>query len=272
MQYDSGMKHDDISFIALDLDGTILDEHYKMSRPVIETLRHYRSKGKKIIVSTGRVLSSAKKHIGGLLEADAYVCSNGADIYDSAGTLISRTHLDGTDSRRLVSLSRRFDSHFHAFIGDEWYYERERPYTAIYVRRSGMEGIRTNFDSFAELSFTKCIFMDDHEKLEAVQPLVEGLSTASMRTMYSAPFMLEVVAAGVSKAAGLRTCVEHLGGNLDNIIAFGDAENDEEMLLESGIGVAMGNAPDELKAKVPHVAPSVDDDGVARFLREFFGS
>lgn len=266
------MKHDGISFIALDLDGTILDERYRMSGPVVETLRHYRSKGKKIIISTGRVLSSAKKHTAGILEADAWVCSNGADIYDISGAPISRTHLGDADSRRLVALSRRFDSHFHAFIGDDWYYEREKPYTAIYAKRSGIEGIKADFDDFAELSFTKCIFMDDHERLEALQPLVEGLSASSMRSMYSAPFMLEVVAAGVSKAAGLRACVESMGGSLGNIIAFGDAENDEEMLLESGIGVAMGNAPPELKAKASFVAPSVDEDGVARFLRGFFGN
>ena len=55
------------------------------------------------------------------------------------------------------------------------------------------------------------------------------------------------------------------------MIAFGDAENDEDMLLAAGVGVAMGNASDEVKAKADAVAPSVDDDGVAVFLREFFG-
>jgi len=54
------------------------------------------------------------------------------------------------------------------------------------------------------------------------------------------------------------------------VIAFGDAENDEEMLLASGMGGAMGNASEELKAKAAAIAPSVDEDGVAVFLEQLF--
>ncbi len=63
---------------------------------------------------------------------------------------------------------------------------------------------------------------------------------------------------------------EQFGGNLNQVIAFGDAENDEEMLLASGMGGAMGNASEELKAKAAAIAPSVDEDGVAVFLEQLF--
>jgi Cof subfamily protein (haloacid dehalogenase superfamily) len=255
----------------MDMDGTILDKNYRLSPAVKETLDLAKSEGKKIIIATGRVYSSAAKHSPGLGGVDGFVCSNGADIYDGGGRLIAETHMDRSLSRRLVEISRAWSCHFHAFVGDDWYFERETPYTEFYVRRSGLDGKRVNFDDHTALEFTKCMFLDDHERLEPIRIELERLFGSEVQIMYSAPFMLEVVVNGVNKASGLETCVKQLGGNLSETIAFGDAENDEDMLLAAGVGVAMGNAPEQLKAKLRYTAPSVDDDGVAVFLKEFFG-
>jgi len=264
------MKNANYKYIALDMDGTILDRNFVLSPLVRDTLVACRKLGKKVIISTGRVYASTTRHIAALGGADGFVCSNGADVYDGSGSVIAQTHMDDGLSRRLVAISRAFDSHFHAFIGDSWFFEREKAYTALYIKRSGFEGEKVNFDNFGRLAFTKCIFLDDHEKLEPIKTLLERELDGIAQIMYSAPFMLEVVVNGVNKSSGLRTCVGYWGGSLDQVIAFGDAENDEDMLLAAGHGVAMGNAHDELKAKVDAVAPSVDEDGVAVYLKEFF--
>lgn len=265
------MKNENYKYIALDMDGTILDRNFALSALVRDTLADCRKLGKKVIISTGRVYASAKKHIASLDGADGFVCSNGADVYDGSGSVIAQTHMDDELSRRLVAISRGFDSHFHAFIGDNWYFEREKAYTPLYIKRSGFEGEKVNFDNFGRLAFTKCMFLDDHERLEAIKAVLDKELDRRAQIMYSAPFMLEIVVNGVNKSSGLRSCVRYWGGRLDEVIAFGDAENDEDMLLAAGHGVAMGNAHDELKAKVDAVAPSVDDDGVAVYLKEFFG-
>ena len=265
------MNNDAIHYIALDMDGTILDKNYVLSPEVIKTLGQCRELGKKIVISTGRVYSSAIKHTAALDGVDGFVCSNGADVYDGAGQSIAQTHMDETLSRRLVTISRGYDSHFHAFMADSWYYEREKAYTQFYIRRSGLQGNHADFDNFGKLGFTKCMFLDDHERLEPIRIALEEELKGVAQLMYSAPFMLEIVVNGVNKASGLLSFVKHWGGSLDEVIAFGDAGNDEDMLMAAGIGVAMGNAPDELKAKVDYTAPSVDDDGVAVFLKGFFG-
>ncbi|MHB0897014.1 MAG: Cof-type HAD-IIB family hydrolase [Spirochaetales bacterium] len=265
------MQNDRIKYIALDMDGTILDKNYVLSPAVRETLAECRRLGKKIIISTGRVFASANKHMAALGGADGFVCSNGADVYDGEGRIIAQTHMSDALSRRFVAISRAYDSHFHAFIGDNWYYEQERPYTQFYIRRSGLEGNRVDFDNFGKLEFTKCMFLDDHEKLESIKASLETEMRGTAQFVYSAPFMLEIVMNGVSKSAGLGACVAHWGGRLEEVIAFGDAENDEDMILAAGLGVAMGNANDALKAKADAVALSVDEDGVAVFLKEFFG-
>ena len=265
------MRNEAYRFIAVDMDGTILDREYRISRAVREALVHCRQHGRKVILSTGRVYSSAAKHLEAAGGADGFVCSNGADVYDAAGGVIHQYHLSETASRRLVRISRDYDSHFCGFLGDIWHYEAERSFTAFYTRRSGMEGVLTNFDNFGALSFTKCLFIDDREKLLSIKARIEAELGDQVQMLFSADFMLEVVTRGVSKSTGLRAFVEHFGGSLDQVIAFGDAENDEDMLHASGHGVAMGNASVEFKARIGHVAPSVDEDGVAVYLKEFFG-
>lgn len=266
----SVMSNENIKFIALDLDGTILDKNYYLSPRVVKALQACRRAGKRVIISTGRVLASARKPLGSLGEVDGFVCSNGADVYDGAGTLLSETHMDHAVSSSIVKFARARRSHFHAFVGDDWFYEAERPYTAFYFRRSGLEGRKCDFNSMHPLRFTKCLFLDDHEVLENIRIDLEKEIGPVIQILYSAPIMLELMVSGVTKASGLATCVKKLGGSLDQTIAFGDAENDEDMLLAAGVGVAMGNAPDSLKAKCDAVAPSVDDEGVAVFLERFF--
>ncbi len=264
------MHNEHFKFIALDMDGTILDKDYKLSPRVAHALASCRKKGKRVIISTGRVLASARRPLAALGPVDGFVCSNGGDVYDGAGTLISKTHMDHALSEKLVRIARSRNSHFHAFVGDEWYYEKERPYTAYYLRRSGFEGHTCDFDSMHPLNFTKCLFLDDHEILEDIRKVLIHEVGPVAQILYSAPVMLEVMVKGVTKSRGLAACVERLGGTLGETIAFGDAENDEDMLLAAGMGVAMGNAPEALKVKCDAVAPSVDEDGVAVFLEKFF--
>ncbi|MGB4573184.1 MAG: Cof-type HAD-IIB family hydrolase [Rectinemataceae bacterium] len=264
-------KKEAYRYIALDLDGTVLDSTYHVSPKVVAALAAARETGRKIVVSTGRVYASALPHARKFGGADGYVCSNGADVFDGSGTRITAHHLDEKVSRSLIALSRRFDSHFHGFIGDAWHYERETPFTFRYEARSGYAGIASDFDSMPVLGFTKCIFMDDPERLRPIETEIAKTFGPSVRAVYSAPFMLEVMAPGISKSQGLAECLVGLGGSLAETIAFGDAENDEDMLLAAGIGVAMGNAPDDMKARVGRTAPSVGEDGVAVWLADFFG-
>jgi Cof subfamily protein (haloacid dehalogenase superfamily) len=264
-------RSDDYRYIAVDMDGTVLDASYQASPRVVAALDELRSSGRKIIVSTGRVFNSASPQAAKIGGADGYVCSNGAEVHDGSGRLLIQKLLPDAASASLVAISRRHGSHFHGFVGNEWRYEAERPYTALYAKRSGYSGTKTSFAEVAEFGFTKCIFMDDPEPLAVIEGEIHSELGGSVRTVYSAPFMLEIVAAGVGKASGLADCLAAWGGTLAQTVAFGDAENDEDMLLAAGIGVAMGNAPEALKTRVGRTTLSVDEDGVAVWLKEFFG-
>jgi Cof subfamily protein (haloacid dehalogenase superfamily) len=265
-------NHDSYRFIALDLDGTVLDASYRVSPAVREALENARDRGFRIIVSTGRVYAATRPHAEKLGHVDGYVCSNGADVYDSDARRIARHHLGERESRALAALSRRHASLLTPYLDDAWYYERETPYVARYESRTGFRGLRAGFDTLPSFEFTKCIFHDEPAALAPIAADIQATLGDSVRAVYSSPFMLEVMAPDISKSRGLAECLARMGGSLEQTIAFGDAENDLDMLLAAGIGVAMGNASDEMKRAVGRVAPSVDDDGVAVWLSEFYGS
>ena len=82
------------------------------------------------------------------------------------------------------------------------------------------------------------------------------------------PVFADCIARGTNKASGIDHVIRHYGYRLSETMAFGDGGNDIEMLRHAGIGVAMGNASDEVKAAADIVTTSVDDDGVARVLRQ----
>lgn len=265
------LKSNDITYIALDMDGTILDARYRIDERVVKALAATRATGKKVIISTGRVYSSVLKNSEALGRVDGYVCSNGADVRLGTGETVLNLAMEPELGSELIKLSRRHNSHFHGFVGETWYFERELPYTEYYRKRSGLEGVQISFDNSSPPRFAKCLFLDEHELLEPIRRDLERTLGDRVQVMYSSPNMLEVVTKGVSKSFGLAACVERLGGTLSKTIAFGDADNDEDMILAAGIGVAMGNAHDELKAKADIVAKSVDEAGVAYFLDDFFG-
>jgi hypothetical protein len=260
-----------LRFIAMDMDGTILDDGYQLSAHVAQTLRALQNKGKKLIIATGRIYASAHEFLQGAFEPDGFVCTNGADIYGPNGVRIASHHIPQEAMPALIDASRRHSALVCCYIGDNWIYERYSDMVAFYEQRSGMKGIQRSFDSLSGEDILKFLAIGPHEELLAIREKIAQKASRLLETVFSHSTMLEIMAGGVSKRRGLEECLEYFGGTMEETIAFGDAENDLEMLKAVGVGVAMGNAHASIQAEVPHVTESVDEDGVARFLERLFG-
>jgi len=260
-----------LRFIAMDMDGTILDDGYQLSAHVAQTLRALQNKGKKLIIATGRIYASAHEFLQGAFEPDGFVCTNGADIYGPNGVRIASHHIPQEAMPALIDASRRHSALVCCYIGDNWIYERYSDMVAFYEQRSGMKGIQRSFDSLSGEDILKFLAIGPHEELLAIREKIAQKASRLLETVFSHSTMLEIMAGGVSKRRGLEECLEYFGGTMEETIAFGDAENDLEMLKAVGVGVAMGNAHASIQAEAPYVTESVDEDGVARFLERFFG-
>jgi len=262
-------------FIAMDMDGTILDEKYRLSSHVAQILNHLQERGKKLIIATGRTYAGAHGFLKGVFEPDAFVCTNGADIYGPHGMRIATHHIPRQALPALAAAGRHHASDevlFCCYVGDQWVYEHPSTMVDFYEKRSGIKGLRRNLDSLAEEDILKFLAIGPHDNLLLMREEIMNTAPGLVVTAFSHETMLEIMANGVSKRRGLEECLRHFGGTLEEAIAFGDAENDLEMLKAVKAGVAMGNSHTSIQAEVPFVTESVDEDGVALFLERVFGS
>jgi len=270
-------KNSDIRILALDLDGTVVGAGNLLSQRSIAAVAAFKATGRELLVASGRPRRSALPWALRLGGASAMICHNGAAVYDfgasSEGALIAETRLPEEIARRVVELSRKLDLHFHGFVEDAWLFERSLPGTAMYELRSSFAGTRVNFDSLPRLGFHKAMFIGEPgTAIEDAAARTREICGDAATVMFSGPGFLEIVAAGVSKAVGLGSYLSRRGLDITQVLAIGDAENDEEMLLSAGIGVAMGDAPAALRSrvgKVGRVTGGFAEDGAAAAIEAF---
>ena len=113
---------------------------------------------------------------------------------------------------------------------------------------------------------TKLVVVDDPDRLDALRPRLEARFGERLFIAKSLPYFLELASPAISKGSGLDFVAEQLGFAAERTIAFGDGENDLELLEWAGFGVAVENAHDELKARADWICPSAEEEGVAQVV------
>lgn len=259
-----------IEAVIVDLDGTLLSSEKTISdynRSVISKLEE---NGVKIFIATGRPFASAKKYkeMSGL--KTSCVCTNGAILIDGiTEEIIYELPLEENVVEKVVSMAREMGIHYNMFKNEIWYVEKYGEGHDIYERESGLTSKYKKFEDFQEKSMSKLILVDSNEKLLEIDKKIDKKLAGKLHKTFSRPYYLEILNKNVSKGNTVLKLLEKENIDPKNVIAFGDACNDAEMLENVGIGVAMENAMDELKEKADYIAKSNDKHGVGKFLNEY---
>lgn len=266
--------------VALDLDGTTLRTGGTLSPYTREVLTAAAARGVHIVVASGRSYSALPGEVLALPGMEYAVCSNGASVWRvSTGVCIHRTVLPADAVEDVLSAMRGEKVRFECFIGGKPYADaayvadpvgcgalpRAIPY--IQSTRQPVEDIEGFVRAHAhELENLDVIVTDQRDKAALWRRLAalrdDLYVTSSVRQL------LEIAHRDAGKRAGLAVVLARLGVTAAQTVAFGDADNDLDMLRWAGMGVAMGNAPADVKAAADRVAPDNDADGVARVLAE----
>ena len=114
----------------------------------------------------------------------------------------------------------------------------------------------------------KILLIDDKEKISASFPVLKE-SLPECNVIHATDIMIEITLKGVSKASALQILAELHGVDINETIAIGDAGNDVPMIQTAGLGIAMGNASNEVKSKADYVAPSVENDAIKHVIEKF---
>ncbi|PTX53985.1 hypothetical protein C8P63_12441 [Melghirimyces profundicolus] len=233
--------------IALDIDGTLLNEKGQISEANRKAIAEAREKGIHVVLSTGRSISTCSQFAESL-KLDSYLVTvNGSEIWDCAGNLLERNILDVACIQTMWELTKKYKTRFWAVTIDKVW--REEFPTDISLH----QWLKYGFD------------IDDDVVRERV--LEELSQNHQLEISNSSPTNIEVNAAGVNKAKGLINVCRRLGISMDEVIAMGDSLNDIAMIKEAGCGVAMGNAQDIVKEAADWITGSNVENGVAQAIR-----
>ncbi|QRG67820.1 HAD family hydrolase [Brevibacillus choshinensis] len=272
---------------AFDMDGTLLNEQSQMTEATKEACLLLKEHGCKLVLSTGRTYGSAQLPIDSF-PFDGYVCSNGATVYEADGTMVRSTFLPKDMVIDAVHALRKEAIYYelHDTASSRLMVKEDRDrLEALVEEDASVEGLLMRRFAFYKLARVVplaellemvesgeseivkfFIWHKNPERLDWVREQLEPFADRSSITT-SGKHNVEVIPHGISKWEGLRYFCEKWEVTPDQVMAFGDAENDREALTEVGYSVAMDNATSAIKEIARYVAPHHNEDGVARFIR-----
>ena len=246
-----------------DVDGTLVSHKTKsVPQSARDALEKLRASGVKCIVATGRHLREMQRLPVKDLPFDGYITLNGQLILDENREMLHGVPITGRareillrmfEARELPLLLIAEDANYLNFVDD-----RVRT-----VHQAISTPIPPLVPYEGQTLYQACAYLE-----EAEEHLLRALEGECLITRWGFGGV-DIVAKGGGKAAGIRRYLEHNGMKTSEIIAFGDAQNDLDMLELAAIGVAMGNAAEEVKQAADYVTADIDDDGIARALKHF---
>jgi hypothetical protein len=230
-----------------------------------------RAAGLHVLLVTGRMFRSVRRYA---LEAgieDPVVCYQGAVVAEPvSGRWLRHEPIPLQLAREAIAALNEEGFGLNCYVGDELYVSEITQEARRYADFQELE-LHPVGDLLAWLDEppTKLVVIDDPGVLDALKQRMLARFDGRLYISKSLPFFLEFASPQVTKAAGLQFLAEHLGFSRERTVAFGDGENDIELVDWAGYGVAVENADDRVKEVADLVCPSVDEEGVAQVLEAF---
>lgn len=271
-----------IKLIALDMDGTTLQgDHTSISKRTEKALKDAIAKGIYVVPSTGRIFAQLPKSVTSIPGVDYAVTSNGAAVVNlKTGEVISNNYIGAGSVNKIMYMITRRNIFCEIYYQGQSYAEHR--YFAKLVPTKTFPQILIDMikckskpvDSILEFTLAHASEIEkinipllsdkNHRKLRQKFSRIKGVTLTS-----AVANNIEVNHRSANKGEGLKQICKILNLEAKNVMAIGDSDNDLRMLQFAGLGVAMGNAPDELKAITDKVTLSYKEDGVAHAIEKY---
>lgn len=257
-----------------DMDGTLLKSASELSEKNIEMVGKAVDQGVEFVICTGRGVYGVERFLEklNLLGRPGYViCQNGATVYNLENMeMVLKHSFSSDDLRPVVEIAREEGVEVYLYDDRTFVAEKVTPQVEAYCRvmHADMRILPDGLEY--EGYFTKCLLSGSYEQLDTVRKKVEPLIAGKLNHFFSGPQYLEFVKTGVSKGRALQETAEKAGVPLAEVIAIGDSENDLSMIQAAGLGVAVANAQEHVKAAADYVTETTcEQDAVADVLQRF---
>ncbi|UPA17907.1 Cof-type HAD-IIB family hydrolase [Borrelia puertoricensis] len=270
-------NYEKYKMLVFDLDGTLLNNNHEIAPLTLKVLLRLKNDFH-IIIATGRRLYEVKDILMQLkdvqIDESYIITANGAEVF-LKNNLILRYKINYDVVRKLLKVERG-DIDVNLYTLNDWYSDREirSPIMNYFIENLGIQPIITDLSELEIDSCSKIVYYSHNfSKLEEFANKIRDKNFKDINIFYSANDLLEITNIDASKYNAIKSIALFECISIDNILAFGDNGNDYEMLKNAGKGILMKNANKFIKNHLLNnevTKFSNDEDGVAKFLIEFF--
>ncbi|QOJ84506.1 sugar-phosphatase [Lentilactobacillus parabuchneri] len=265
----------DIKLIAIDIDGTLLNEKNELAQATIDAIQLAKQKGVKVVLCTGRPLSGVQPYLDKLEitgKSEFAITFNGAMAQSLDGNVMVNHTITYDDFLETEMLSRKLNVHYQIETTDS-IYTTNRDTNPYGIAESFLVRLPIKFRSPEEiprdLVMSKAMFVDFPDQITKAKALIPASLKEKMYVVQTEPFFIEMMNKQASKGKTLGELAAQFNLTEDNVMAIGDQGNDLTMVKYAGLGVAMGNAIDEVKQAAQFVTKPNSEDGVAFAINKY---
>lgn len=269
-----------IKLVAIDIDGTLINDQRQITPQTVAAINEATKRDVRIVLCTGRPMTGVKAYVNQLGLADSaneyVICYNGALAQATDGTVLAHYTVDFDDYIDFESYCRKQDVSSIIETSDYIYTPNQdiNPYTvyesnlvSMPLRYRSMDQLNHMRDS---ITIGKAMMTDEKEKIDAALANMPQELSDRFRVVRSEDFYLELINKQTSKGVALSALTDKLNLTADNVMAIGNAQNDESMIEFARTGVAMANS-------IPHTLQMADvvtesdnnHDGVAEAIKKY---
>jgi Cof subfamily protein (haloacid dehalogenase superfamily) len=234
-------------------------------------LRAAEAAGIHVIVVTGRMFRSVRPYLEQAGLEEPVVCYQGAVVAEvTTGRFLRHVPIPLELAREAIDEVQRAGFSLNCYVDDELYVAAETPGARSYADFQDLQlHVVGDLLDWLERPPTKLVVVDDPETLDGLKPELVARFDGRLFIAKSLPYFLELASPEVSKGSGMSFVAEHLGFTAERTVAFGDGENDFELLDWAGYAVAVENAHELLKARADLIVPGPDEEGVAQAIEAY---
>ncbi|MDI6772170.1 MAG: Cof-type HAD-IIB family hydrolase [bacterium] len=261
--------------LVADIDGTLVNAAREITPPVRAAVAAAQSRGIRVCLATGRIWPSARQFVERLGADSPAILYNGGLVYDFVHDEVwLRRSLALDQAKDVLRILRRHPAvQPHLYAGDRVYVPAMSALTETYQQKDSLRAepvgdLADWLEADPARVPMKILNIGERPALEAVLGDIK-LLPYQVNHVFSETIYLEILPLGVDKGTALQAVAARLGVGREEIIAVGDNLNDLAMIEYAGLGVAMANAPETLRARADFVARSNNDHGLQEVIERF---
>lgn len=257
--------------IAADMDGTLLDEQYRVMPELLAAIEKCRDRGIDMVVATGRLYPSALPYVKELGVTLPVIASNGAVVKDPVtGELLYHAPLNKDFAVEALRMTKNGTAQRFVNIRDKFYTDASEEMTKMYSEALRVDFIRImSLEEIVTEDPTMVVIRDREDEIARLTAFLRREMGDKVYMANSKPFFLDINNRNISKGAALIQLCRRLQILPVEVLAVGDGWNDLEMFEAAGLGAAVANAPDRLKEKAGYVCASNSFMGVIEIIEKF---